>query len=398
MIIPDAIVHELFLNPELRKSDTRTVIFLLQNEGAISNKELATGIGVSQKSANKSIKRLVAGGVLGETQAKRRTFIVQLSESQELPAGTEGNKDASFGAFTDRLDRIETMIGALLARPVTVSAPDGQTISGVMPVCSHDVQNVAKTVPIQSPMIPATVTDGIEQDTYMTGTATIQAIEEPSENIQAEMMSENGQKESKTLCLITEQGTKGTLNDTINDDLDGAIIRAGARLAALKAASLLKEKQQQQQPGAHASIGDEFHALFGVQLPSGSDQAAATVMIARKKAGKLDNVKSPLAYLASLAGKVQSPITPAPAIQTSVSPAPVQSQAINSLPDNGLNEFIRMHEIKAAWFEMNAEQRMPFHELREKKNMSGMPSGKVPVELLAFQQFTQECLAGRVQI
>jgi hypothetical protein len=57
-----------------------------------------------------------------------------------------------------------------------------------------------------------------------------------------------------------------------------------------------------------------------------------------------------------------------------------------------------MQEIKAAWFEMNAEQRMPFHELREKKNMSGMPSGKVPVELLAFQQFTQECLAGRVQI
>ncbi|MEI6263143.1 MAG: hypothetical protein WCR46_25060, partial [Deltaproteobacteria bacterium] len=53
-----------------------------------------------------------------------------------------------------------------------------------------------------------------------------------------------------------------------------------------------------------ASIGEVFKALFGVQAPVGSDSAAVGVMIARKKAGKLDNVKSPLAYLSALAGKV----------------------------------------------------------------------------------------------
>ena len=109
MEINDSLIHELFLNPELRKSDTRTVIFLLSNEGAISNKELADGIGISQKSANKSIKRLINAGVImvGEPQAKKRTFIVQLAEPKEPPAVTEGKKDASFAALMDRFNRLE---------------------------------------------------------------------------------------------------------------------------------------------------------------------------------------------------------------------------------------------------------------------------------------------------
>jgi hypothetical protein len=116
-------------------------------------------------------------------------------------------------------------------------------------------------------------------------------------------------------------------------------------------------------------------------------------MIGRKKAGKLDNVKSPLAYLSSLAGKVQSPIT-----SKSTELQPAQVTTVHSVTETSLDDYEQRSKIKAAWFGLNAEQRIPFHELREKKAMSGMPGGKVPIELLAFQQFTQECLAGRVQI
>jgi hypothetical protein len=45
-------------------------------------------------------------------------------------------------------------------------------------------------------------------------------------DIQAIMVLENIPNESKTLSVITEKDTNGTTNDTINDDLDAALIRA----------------------------------------------------------------------------------------------------------------------------------------------------------------------------
>ncbi len=73
--IPDTLVHELLTNPELKKSDTRTVIFLLQRPGALSSGELAAGVGVSKRAAIKSVNRLIGAGVIqpGEYHAKRRT-------------------------------------------------------------------------------------------------------------------------------------------------------------------------------------------------------------------------------------------------------------------------------------------------------------------------------------
>ena len=383
MIIPDAIVHELFLNPELRKSDTRTVIFLLSNPGALSNGELAAGIGISPKSVNKSVKRLISAGIIqaGDPQAKKRVFIVHLAEPIEPPAVTEGNKDASFGTFMDRFNRIEEMLGALMD---TKGA-------GLNPAHIPDVRNTTQTNHIQATMDHNGIPDGIEQDKNMTGTVTIQAIEKSTEPIQTEMMPQSDSERTKPLSVVTEQDAKGTANDTINADLDAALIRARGLLAA-KQALLLKEKQKQHQPGARASIGDGFHALFGVQLPAGSDQAAAAVMIARKKTGKLDNVKSPLAYLSSLAGKVQ------PIVPSSVQLPPATVITSQLVTETSLDDYERRSRIKAAWFGLNDEQRIPFHELREKKAMSGIPGRKVPVELLAFQQFTQECLAGRVKI
>ena len=99
-----------------KKSDARTILFLLQNPGALSADELAAGIGVSKKSANKSINRLISAGVIqaGEPQAKKRAFIVHLSEPIEPREVTGRKKDASFDTLMERFDRLEEILGALM--------------------------------------------------------------------------------------------------------------------------------------------------------------------------------------------------------------------------------------------------------------------------------------------
>ena len=351
MEINDRLVHELFLNPELRKSDTRTVIFLLSNPGALSSDELSKGIGISGKSANKSIKRLVAAGIiqLGEPQAKKRTFIVQLSEPKEHQEVTERNKDASFDTLMDRFNRIEEMLGALMDTKE----------AGLFPAPLHGGQEVTGKVSHLSCVENNEPINGRNQ----TGTF---FLSDTDEHLQDKKYLEN-------IPIVTEPGTNEPQNDSIVSDLDTALLHAGARLAALKAASLLKEKQQQ--PCARTSIDDEFHALFGVQLPVGSDMAAVGVMISRKKAGKLD-VKSPLAYLNSLSGKV-TPILATP-------PPP----ALPSVTDNRLSH-ADIARIDSIWDAMD-------HSQYKEKAMAKDQTGKkypVPVELLARSIFNAEMMA-----
>ena len=372
--ISDTFITELLSNPALKKSDARTAIFLLQNPGALSSEELAAGIGVSKKSAGKSIKRLIGAGIIqpGEFQAKRRTLnIPETVIIEPREATEESNKN--------RFDRLEAMIGALLARPVTVSAPDGQNISGVMPVCSHDAHNTTQTSHIQATMIPTPVTDGVEQATNMTGTVTIQAIEETALDIQAEMIPVSDSEKTKAVS----EAIKGTVNDSIVSDLDDAIIRARARLAAL--ASFNQEKQKQ--PCARTSIEDEFHALFGVHLPAGSDPAAVGVMIARKKAGKLD-VKSPLAYLSSLAGKV----TPTLATPTDLRPSSMGSVTQTPPLATGARlSHADMARIDAIWDAMDHSQ---YKAAALAKDQTGKKY-PVPVELLARSIFNAEMMAAQ---
>ncbi|MEI6262984.1 MAG: hypothetical protein WCR46_24205, partial [Deltaproteobacteria bacterium] len=191
--------------------------------------------------------------------------------------------------------------------------------------------------------------------------------DEPLFILQDKKNTEQGTKGTTT----TEQGTNEPENDSIVSVSDPSNTRA--RLAALKAASLLKEKQQQ--PCARTSIDDEFHALFGVQLPVGSDPAAVGVMISRKKAGKLD-VKSPLAYLNSLSGKV-TPILATP-------PPP----ALPSVTDNRLSH-ADMARIDSMWNAMD-------HSQYKEKALAKDQTGKkypVPVELLARSIFNAEMMA-----
>jgi hypothetical protein len=382
ILIHENLITDLLSNPALKKSDTRTVIFLLQNPGALSSEELAAGIGVSKKSANKSVNRLIAAKVIqpGAFQDKRRTLNIPAREIIEPSAATEESNKVRF-------DRLEAMIGTLMD---TKGA-------GFDPAPIHDGTNGTLIVPSLSCVENMVPISGQKE----AGMMPVCSHVDQQENIKDTLCLESGQKgtadeslsllQDKTEPVIipkgttgTEQGTNGTQNDSIVADLDNAIIRAHARLAAL--ASFDKEKQKQSSFSdtcSPASIGEVFKSLFGVNVPPGfTDMTAVETMVRRKQGGKLDNVKSPIAYLNSLSGKIQPPIVAA------VSPPP---PAINKpLPVTETRlDHEAMFRIDAIWDAMD-------HSQYKEKALAKDQTGKkypVPVELLARQIFNAEMMA-----
>jgi len=231
---------------------------------------------------------------------------------------------------------------------------------------------------------PAPIHDGQE----VTGKVPVCSQVNEQKNIQDKMNLENIQKGT----IVTEHGTKEPENDSILSDLDNAIIRA--RTAALKAASFNQEKQKQ--PGARASIDEESHTLFGVQLPAGSDMAAVGVMIARKKAGKLD-VKSPLGYLASISGKVapvESKCTPGVQMNPVGMLVEPTIGISSSVTETRLDD-VTVDRITQMWLAMDDEQRTPYREKAQPRYQSQVGKYKVPIELLARSEFNTEQLRNR---
>jgi hypothetical protein len=175
--------------------------------------------------------------------------------------------------------------------------------------------------------------------------------------------------------IVTDQGTNGTQNDSIVPVNEPSITHARTAAAL---ASLLKEKANSSFSSTctPARVEETFRELFGVNAPVGSDPAAVGVMIARRKSGKLDNLKSPLAYLASLAGKVQ------PIVATQTPPA------FPSVTENRMSH-ADMGRIDSIWDAMD-------HSQYKEKAMAKDQTGKkypVPVELLARSIFNAEMMA-----
>jgi len=249
----------------------------------------------------------------------------------------------------------------------------------------------------------------------VTHVMTIQAPNESEKNIQAEMMPESGQEVTGTdtratadepLFLLqdkkehisipkgttgSKQAINGTQTDPIVAELDNALLNTGARLAALKAASLLKEKANSSfsDTCAPASVGDEFKALFGVNVPVGfTDMAAVETMIARKKAGK--DIKSPLGYLASIAGKV-TPIMATPA-ELEASPVMGSVTPMSSPVTEPRLDHETMTRINAMWDTMSNEQRTPFEATALPKFEKQVGKYKVPLHILAKSVFNAEQL------
>jgi len=381
MQISDSLLNELISNPVF-KPDTRAIFFLLQNPEPVSSDDIAGATGISRKGANRAVKRLAGAGLIipGEFQAKKRPLIITGGGHIESSPVTEKIVKES-GILAERLDRIETMIGLLLDRPAPVSVlveSTGTILSTTEPINGLGVINTGMTGTAQDIMSPVNGLGVI--NTGMTGTA------------QDIMSPVNGLGVINTGMTGPAQDINGIASDPIVTELDDAITRAGARLAALKAASFNKEKAANSSfSSTPASIGEVFKGLFGVQVPSGfTDTAAVEVMVARKKAGKLDNVKSPLAYLSSLSGKVQPPNTSkSTELQPSVSPPPASSN-LPSVTDNRLSH-ADMVRIDSIWDAID-------HSQYKEKALAKDQTGKkypVPVELLARSIFNAEMMAAQ---
>ena len=383
ILIHESLITDLLSNPALKKSDARTILFLLHKPGALSSDELAAGVGVSKKSASKSIKRLTAAGLIqpGEFQAKRRTLDISSLEQMEPKEVTEGTIKESLETLAEKVGRLESVIGSLTTALEAVSNP----------ASSYDGQNMTGTGHIQATSNPDSIPDVIEQGTKVTRTVTIQAIEETAENTQAEMMPVSDSERTKAVSVITGKDTNGTTDDTIVSDLDDAIKYAGARLAAVKAASFNQEKQKQlQDTCAPARADDTFRDLFGVNVPVGfTDMAAVETMVSRKKAGKLDNVKSPLAYLSSLAGKVTPKLATLAELKTSPMGSVIQAPTLVTETRLSHADIARIDSIWDAMMDKTAY---------ETKALAKDQTGKkypVPVELLARSIFNAEMMAAQ---
>jgi len=383
ILIHESLITDLLSNPALKKSDARTILFLLHKPGALSSDELAAGVGVSKKSASKSIKRLTAAGLIqpGEFQAKRRTLDISSLEQMEPKEVTEGTIKESLETLAEKVGRLESVIGSLTTALEAVSNP----------ASSYDGQNMTGTGHIQATSNPDSIPDVIEQGTKVTGTVTIQAIEETAENTQTEMMPVSDSERTKAVSVITGKDTNGTTDDTIVSDLDDAIKYAGARLAAVKAASFNQEKQKQlQDTCAPARAEDTFRDLFGVNVPVGfTDMAAVETMVSRKKAGKLDNVKSPLAYLSSLAGKVTPKLATLAELKTSPMGSVIQAPTLVTETRLSHADIARIDSIWDAMMDKTAY---------ETKALAKDQTGKkypVPVELLARSIFNAEMMAAQ---
>jgi len=120
---------------------------------------------------------------------------------------------------------------------------------------------------------------------------------------------------------------------------------------------------------------------------------AVSEMIKRRKAGKLDNLKSPIGYLASLAGKITAPVESTPTI---ISPKNIQAAVVPGIDD-------KLETIKRTaydnWCALSDETRA---EYIERKKRSSCPENRrypVPFELLARNEFIREhCKMAGIQI
>ena len=127
----------------------------------------------------------------------------------------------------------------------------------------------------------------------------------------------------------------------------------------------------------------EFHELFGVQVPIGSDIDKVTEMVRRKKAGQIEHVKSPLRYLEK--------VTPLVTVPTSATTQPIVSTC------RPIPEMVDMKKIELAkkademWEKMGDGEKKPFldHETRKERTPSKY---QIPIETLARSEFKRQQL------
>jgi hypothetical protein len=125
----------------------------------------------------------------------------------------------------------------------------------------------------------------------------------------------------------------------------------------------------------------EFHELFGVQVPIGSDIDKVTEMVRRKKAGQIEHVKSPLRYL--------DKVTPLVTVPTSAPTTPTTCRPLPGAVDMRMIELAK--KADEMWEKMGDGERKPFMDHASRKERT--PSRwNPPVEALARSEFKRQIL------
>ncbi len=136
-----------------------------------------------------------------------------------------------------------------------------------------------------------------------------------------------------------------------------------------------------------------FQSLFDVAVPGNfHDLDAISEMVRRKQAGKLNDVKNPLGYLASITGKIVPSIAmPAPAQQTTTG----ISFFVNETPRMSHVEMAKINDI---WDTMAMEERKLYEARALLKFEQQTGRYKVPLNLLARGIFNSEHIRKRSTI
>ena len=327
--IPDKLI-DVLLKKNLSKTSMQVLLFLLSSsDRPLSTADISGAIGVSGKAVCKAVKRLVDSGIIhpGEPEAKRRRFLIPGADRGDAVDIPEAITHPEIGRMLDRIEELEQEISDMSKKETQMTERIERTEAALSSLIAligtpdgsksiHNTSKAEQTIPLSLPGAAVTV---------------------PEVDIQ---------------------------NVTTNPPI---IASSLAMLLNNSKASCLHQHE-------------EFKNLFGVDVPIGADQMAVAEMIRRRKAGKLDNVKSPLAYLSSISGKVTAP---APAVIN----VPVYAPAV----DNDMEVRSAINQI---WAKMTDDEVEPYRQKAKEKQFADGHK-KVPIEILTRQVFNIEQMAKR---
>jgi hypothetical protein len=356
MTISDSLLGELLKN-NLSKTAFQVLLFLMSCTGPVSTADISAAVGVKKKSTTKSIRRLVDAGIIqpGDLESRRRRFIIpgtSRGDAGESPGQhSDPPQNPDMNQLIDRIGRLEDMITMML------SATEKQADSGA----THSE--------------PPRETPGA-----------VQAVGNPSWNAVLHQTAFDGHIQGAIVSHSDPPVAMGqsigavVIPETVVQDTPMVHLYPAASFASLFNKSKLAADDDK-------TLDSDFSAMFGVSLPAGSDRIAAAEMVRRKRAGKLDAIKSPIGYLASLSGKISPPSTPQSQHQQAT-PLSSNSQTIcghtGSL--NTMQEELS-RRADLLWIEMTDDERMPFIEDARNRHPAGKGGFKVPLNLLARAAF-----------
>lgn len=318
MTMISAEISAYLIGREIRDSKVRVLFFLLSHTGPVTTADISQAVGVTPKAVNRAIKRLAGAGIIQPGEPEPRTRTFNIpGVDREGPQGGS-EEDRPNPSFVDRLDRIEAALGRLMDSKGT-----GTDSKGAEPDAS-----------------------GTRRDTEDTGTGAGEATIDP---------------------------VKAPVGDHVGQQGDQPITCAPASNISLLASSLKK---------ANSSSLQEFKDLFGMPVPDDfEDHAAVAEMVRRKKAGKLADIKNPVGYLRSLAGKV--PVSPD-------QPGGKPAKASHVPPALAPKKVAIENALREKWFSLTDTDREPYRMRARNIQSAGGQAFKVPIELLARAQFNRE--------